>query len=96
LQPLFSPDDEVILTASEDFSAKLWNLKPRSVGIAEYQHTDVVNSAVFSRDGKRMLTASNYGAVKIWWTPQAIYEWLKTAPVYRLTAEEERQCGIIE
>jgi len=94
LQPLFSLDGELILTASEDFSAKLWNLKGEQ--LAEYQHADVVNSAVFSRDGKQMLTASNYGAVKIWWTPQAIYERLKTAPVYRLTPEEERQYGISE
>jgi hypothetical protein len=30
----------------------------------------------------------------IWWTPAAIYEWLKTAPVYHLTPAEEIQYQI--
>ncbi len=85
----FSPNGELILTASVDKSAKLWNLKGEV--LANYdQHTLKVNSAVFSGDGKRILTASDDGFVIMWWSPVAIHEWLKTAPVHKLTSQEMR------
>jgi WD40 repeat protein len=92
---VFSRDGQQILTASEDNSAKLWNLQGDL--LANYgKHTLPVNSAVFSTAGERIITASDDGDAIIWWTPRAIYEWLKTAPVYRLTREEEEFYEIVK
>jgi WD40 repeat protein/uncharacterized caspase-like protein len=92
---VFSRDGQQILTASVDESAKLWNLQGEL--LANYgKHTLPVNSAIFSRDGKKIVTASVDGDAIIWWTPHAIYEWLKTAPVYRLTRKEEEFYEIVK
>jgi WD40 repeat protein len=61
----FSPDETKILTASDDGTAKLWDLNGKPL-ISFNQHTDAVNSAVFSPDGKRILTASEDGTAKLW------------------------------
>lgn len=91
----FSSDGGQILTASINASAKLWNLQGEL--LANYgKHTLPVNSAVFSNDGKRIITASVDGDAIIWRTPRAIYDWLKTAPVYRLTREEEEFYEIVK
>jgi WD40 repeat protein len=57
-------------------------------------HKGRVNSAVFSPDGTRILTASADGTAKVWYTPEAIYEWLKTAPIPPLSAEEKKELRI--
>jgi WD40 repeat protein len=57
-------------------------------------HQGMVNSAVFSPDGTRILTASVDGTAKVWYTPEAIYEWLKTAPIPQLSEEEKKDLGI--
>jgi WD40 repeat protein len=84
----FSPDEQQILSASVDHTARLWNFKGEL--LAEFdKHEFQVNVAVFSPDGKRILTASDDGYTIVWWTPRAIYEWISTAPVYRLSKLEE-------
>jgi len=76
------------------------NIIDYCLGLLEYFRIVIVhityNERKMQEKSLRILRTSNYGAVKIWWTPQAIYEWFKTAPVYRLTPEEERQYGISE
>ena len=62
--------------------------------IQTLEHQGPVNSAVFSPDGKRMLTASEDGTSKVWYTPEAIYEWLKTSPIPPLTDAEKEELGI--
>ncbi|KAA0231894.1 CHAT domain-containing protein [candidate division KSB1 bacterium] len=90
----FSSDGQQILTASIDASAKLWNM--RGELLANYgKHTLPVNSANFSFNGKYIITASDDGYAILWWTSRTIFEWLKTAPVYRLTREEEERYEII-
>jgi len=49
---------------------------------------------VFSPDGQRLLSASSDGTAKLWYTPEAIYEWLKTGPIPPLTDAEKEQLGI--
>jgi len=90
---VFSPDGQRILTASADRTAKLWDLQGNLLADLD-KHTDMVNSAVFSHDGHRMLTASRDGTVKIWLTPEAIFDWLKTANIPPLSDEEKRRLGI--
>jgi len=92
---VFSRDGKQILTAAADKSAKLWNLKGELLAHLG-KHAFEVNSAVFSPDGRQILTASDDEYAIIWWTPRTIYEWLKTAPVYRLTRKEEELYEIVK
>jgi WD40 repeat protein len=71
----------------------LWDLEGNL--LADFnKHKGSVNSAEFSPDGTRILTASEDGTAKIWYTPEAIYEWLKTAPIPPLTDKEKKELGI--
>ena len=92
---VFSLDGKQILTASNDNTAKLWDLQGNL--LTEFKgHTDDVNSAVFSPDGKRIVTASKDGTVILWPMPETIMDWLKTAPIPKLTDEEKEELGIAE
>ena len=92
---VFSPQGQQILTASVDHSAKLWNLKGEL--LANYgKHELKVNAAFFSPNGKQIITASDDGYAMIWRSPEAMYEWVKTAPVYRLSKKEEELYEIVK
>ncbi len=90
---VFSPDGSKILTASDDKTAKLWDLKGNLLADLR-RHSGPVNSAVFSPDGKRIVTASADGTAIIWLTPEGIIEYLKTAPIPKLTQQEKEELGI--
>lgn len=90
---VFSAYGRKILTASKDGTSKLWDLQGNLLADLD-KHTDTVNSAVFSPDGRRMLSASRDGTVKIWLTPEAIFDWLKTANISSLSDDEKRRLGI--
>lgn len=92
---VFSPDGSKILTASKDNTAKLWDLTGNLLADL-LGHTACVSSAVFSPDGKRIVTASNDGTAIIWLTPEGIMEWLKTAPIPKLTQQEKKELGIAD
>jgi WD40 repeat protein len=92
---VFSPDGSKILTTSWDKTAKLWNLNGDILADLNY-HTDLVFSPVFSPDGNRILTTSRDGTAKIWYTPEAIIEWLKTAPIPKLSKEDKEELGIAD
>jgi dipeptidyl aminopeptidase/acylaminoacyl peptidase len=73
---LFSPDGKRVVTASDDGTARVWDLSrrtPVSGGNVEWTapsrvlagHTDAVNSASFSADGKRVVTASDDGTARV-------------------------------
>lgn len=86
----FSPDGKQILTASADSRARLWSLE--GTLLAEYAaHSQKVNTAAFSPDGRYLLSAADDGFAVRWHTPQAIYEALGSAPLYRLTRQEQEQ-----
>jgi WD40 repeat protein/energy-coupling factor transporter ATP-binding protein EcfA2 len=61
---VFSPDGRQILTASEDGTAKVWDLEGKL--LFEVKHDARIMSAVFSPDGSRILTASWDKSVKLW------------------------------
>jgi WD40 repeat protein len=92
---VFSPDGTKILTASDDSTAKLWDLKGNLLADLN-KHTDDVLSAAFSPDGKHIFTVSKDGTVKRWYTPEAIIEWLKTAPIPKLSKEDKENLRITD
>ena len=60
-----SPDGTRIVTASDDNSAKVWDLDGNELASLDW-HDDLVNTAVFSPDGTQIVTASNDGSAKLW------------------------------
>jgi len=62
---VFSPDGQRILTASNDGTARLWNLSGRLLATLD-PHTGPIYRAVFSPDGKSILTASGDGTAQVW------------------------------
>ena len=65
LRVSLSPDGKSVATASEDGTAKMWNLD----GKLQYTlpgHTSGVEDVSFSRDGNRIATASKDNTVKLW------------------------------
>ncbi len=61
----FSPDGMKILTASNDKTAKLWDLKGNLL-TGFIGHDGFVYTAAFSPDGDRALTSSADNTVKLW------------------------------
>ncbi|NEP27000.1 TIR domain-containing protein, partial [Moorena sp. SIO3I6] len=62
---VFSPDGSIILTASKDRTAKLWDLKGEQITTLA-GHSARVNSAVFSPDGNTIVTTSQDKTAKLW------------------------------
>jgi WD40 repeat protein len=90
---VFSPDGNWVLTASDDKTAGLWDLDG-NLAAKLNKHTGTVRRAVFSPDGTRILTASDDRTAKLRYTPEAIYEWLKTANIPQLSKKEKKELGI--
>jgi len=61
----FSPDGQIIATASRDKTVKLWNQDGTLIKTIE-GHTDGVNSVAFSPDSQVIATASRDKRVKLW------------------------------
>jgi WD40 repeat protein len=62
---VFSPDSALILTASRDKTAKLWDAVSGKL-VACFEHQASVKNATFSPDGTRVLTASLDHSAKLW------------------------------
>lgn len=65
-QARFSPDDKLVVTVSEDQTAKLWETDRGKLVRTLSGHGDVVETASFTPDGKRVITGSNDGTTRIW------------------------------
>ena len=61
----FAPSP-IILTASQDNTAKLWNAETGQLIRSFESHNRPVRSAVFSKDGDRILTSSFDNTAKLW------------------------------
>ncbi|NEQ87688.1 MAG: hypothetical protein F6K26_49180, partial [Moorea sp. SIO2I5] len=78
----------------DDKTVKLWDLNGKLILEMKDLTPAAVNSAVFSPDGTKILTASRNGTVSVWLMLEDIVEWLKTANIYRLSEEDRKEFGI--
>lgn len=66
LSVAFSPDDQHLLTTSQDGTTRLWDATTgQDLGMLA-GHTGAINSGTYSPDGTRIATAGADGTVKIW------------------------------
>jgi WD40 repeat protein len=62
----FSPDGKLIITASADNTARVWDAATGHRLADLSGHGGPVNDVVFSRDGNRVVTASDDGTARVW------------------------------
>ena len=61
----FSPDSTLVVTASFDRSARIWEART-GLERARFEHDDAVFAAGFSADGARLVTAGLDFSVRVW------------------------------
>ncbi len=62
----FSPCGTMLATASNDHTARLWNVTTGHTRATLTGHTNFVNSVAFSPDGTMLATASNDHTARLW------------------------------
>ena len=65
LRIAFSPDDRLLLSASDDTTARIWDLRTGESQVLR-GHDDDITSLALSPDGGRVATASIDGTVRVW------------------------------
>jgi len=91
----FSPDGRLIVTASADRTARLWDAASGEEVRQLSGHSDWVWSAAFSPDGRLIVTASDDGTARLWFVSvddllaEAARLIQRNPPV--LTSEERRR-----
>jgi WD40 repeat protein/serine/threonine protein kinase len=61
----FSPDGQRVVTASEDHTARIWDVATGKL-VATLAHDDKIFWAAYSADGKRIVTASDDHTARLW------------------------------
>ena len=82
----FSADGKTVLTASDDKTARLWDVASGKELRSLRGHEGSVISAQFSADGKTVLTASSGNTARLWACNECL-------PVEELAAEAARKVG---
>jgi WD40 repeat protein len=62
----FSPDHQVLATASEDKTVKLWDVKTGTPITTITEHGAAMTSVAFAPDGKMLVTSGMDGKVRVW------------------------------
>ena len=62
----FSPDGRRVVTASDDYTARIWDAGTGLAVAPPLRHQDRVRTAVFSPDGRRVVTASRDFTARVW------------------------------
>jgi WD40 repeat protein len=62
----FRPDGRRVVTASQDKTARVWDVETGETACILQGHGGALGSAVFSPDGKRVVTASDDATARIW------------------------------
>ncbi|MEW2558572.1 WD40 repeat domain-containing protein, partial [Streptomyces griseorubiginosus] len=62
----FSPNGDILATASDDGTARLWNIATGHLLHTLIGHTKGVSSVTFSPNGDILATASDDGTARLW------------------------------
>ena len=69
---VFSPDGRLVVTASNDGTARLWDARTGRPVAEPWRHRGKVVSVRFSPDGRRILTACISGQACLWDVPPVL------------------------
>jgi WD40 repeat protein len=62
----FSPDSRMLALAGDDRVVRLLEIPSGRILAALVGHEDIVRNAIFSRDGRRLITSTQFGEILVW------------------------------
>ena len=87
----------MVLTGSEDKTAQLWDTATGRPCGPPLQHLDIVRRALFSSDGKTVVTASNDKTARVWALPVPVEGTVKQTALWTkvLTGMQLDENGVV-